>query len=77
MEEELLANLREEKVRFESETNSINLNISNLQERLKDKLKIGFDDLLKNTGESEEFFSSIEEQTLNSIELKVERLINC
>ena len=75
VEEELLANLREEKVRFESETNSINLNISNLQERLKDKLKIGFDDLLKNTGESEEFFLSIEEQTLNSIELKVERLI--
>ena len=42
---------------------------------MNEKLKISFDDLLKSTGETEDFFSSIEDQTLNSIELKVERLI--
>ena len=75
LEEELFINFREEKVRIESDINSIDININNLQERLNEKLKISFDDLLKSTGETEDFFSSIEDQTLNSIELKVERLI--
>ena len=56
LEEELFINFREEKVRIEFDINSIDININNLQERLNEKLKISFDDLLKSTGETEDFF---------------------
>ena len=74
-EETNLISLREEKVRIESELNSINVNVNNIEERIKEKLGIELEQLLENTGQKIEDFEKIDSNFIEILKLKVDRLI--